>query len=67
MWLIINDVQLLNKADSVRVIFKNKTEKKESVDRKKGVIIPNSSGELDLQHISILDKENNILYEKTFD
>lgn len=67
IWLIINEEQLLNKADSVRVIFKNKTEKRERVDRKKGVIIPNYSGELNLQHIYILDKENNILYEKTFD
>jgi hypothetical protein len=67
LWLTINDDQLFNKADSVRVIFKNKTEKTESIDRNKGIIIPNFSDKLGLQHIYILDKENNTLYEKAFD
>lgn len=67
LWLTINDDQLFNKADSIRVIFKNKTEKTGSIHRKKGIIIPNSSDKLGLQHIYILDKENNTLYEKAFD
>lgn len=66
VWLIINDKQILNEAHSAKIILSDKTQKTVNIDKNKGMIIPISSCKLDLQHIYILDKENNMVYERGF-
>ncbi|WP_315119513.1 hypothetical protein [uncultured Clostridium sp.] len=66
VWLIINDKQILNEAHSAKIILSDKTQETVNIDKNKGLIIPISSCKLDLQHIYILDKENNMVYERSF-
>lgn len=61
--IIINQDELLKKAAKLEVIFGDNTKVIESINDKKGLIIPNPTGSTDVSNIYIYDNDGKILFE----